>query len=72
MRMSFFPKRFQKNLAPAVRRVTISGSISFVSFFALISAEELGITQANVDEMRKNPPNPRLLVSWVWKKKIKG
>ena len=26
--------------------------------YALINAEELGINSSNVDEMRKNPPNP--------------
>ena len=28
--------------------------------FALVAAEEMGITQANVDDMAKNPPNPEV------------
>jgi general L-amino acid transport system substrate-binding protein len=31
------------------------------SIFALINAEELGITQANVDDMRANSKNPNVL-----------
>ena len=48
-------------LAPAVRKGDDQWfDIVRWTVFALISAEELGITQANVDEMRKNPPNPEV------------
>jgi|TARA_A100001037_G_scaffold282132_1_gene286461 general L-amino acid transport system substrate-binding protein len=48
-------------LAPAVRKGDSQWfDIVRWTVFALISAEELGITQANVDEMRKNPPNPEI------------
>lgn len=30
------------------------------TIFAMINAEELGVNSGNVDEMKKNPPNPRV------------
>ncbi len=46
-------------LAPAMRNGDNQwGDIVRWTVFALINAEELGITQANVEEIAANPPNP--------------
>ncbi|AUQ49099.1 general L-amino acid-binding periplasmic protein AapJ [Phaeobacter inhibens] len=46
-------------LTPAVRNGDNQwGDIVQWTVFALINAEELGITQANVEEIAANPPNP--------------
>jgi general L-amino acid transport system substrate-binding protein len=48
-------------LAPAVRKGDGQWfDIVRWTVFALIAAEEMGITQANVDDMAKNPPSPEV------------
>jgi len=48
-------------LAPAVRKGDDQWfDIVRWTVFALVAAEELGVTQANVDEMAKNPPSPEI------------
>ncbi|MBT6306689.1 amino acid ABC transporter substrate-binding protein [Rhodospirillaceae bacterium] len=48
-------------LAPAVRKGDDQWhDIVKWTVFALIGAEEMGITQANVDAMAQNPPNPEV------------
>jgi len=48
-------------IGPVVRKGEAQwADIARWTFFALITAEELGVTQANVDDMKKNSPNPEI------------
>jgi general L-amino acid transport system substrate-binding protein len=48
-------------IGPVVRKGDAQwADIARWTFFALITAEELGVTQANVDDMKKNSPNPEV------------
>jgi general L-amino acid transport system substrate-binding protein len=48
-------------IGPVVRKGDAQwADIARWTFFALITAEELGVTQANVDDMKKNSANPEI------------
>ena len=60
--VTILPERISKEpLGPVVRQGDDQWfDIVKWSLFAMINAEELGVTQDNVDDMRKNPPNPNV------------
>ncbi|WP_110685711.1 amino acid ABC transporter substrate-binding protein [Salinicola aestuarinus] len=56
------PERISKEpLGPVVRQGDSQWfNVVKWTLFAMINAEEMGVTQDNVDEMRDNPPNPNV------------
>ncbi len=58
--VTILPERISKEpLGPVVRQGDDQWfDIAKWTLFAMLNAEELGVTSDNVDEMRDNPPNP--------------